>query len=318
MRRISRASRPLLALVAALTLIAALTGVSSARSVDRGHRGHRAKSAAERRALRHVGVSQSLALGTARKARQPRRHAVHSSAAAPEPLPPGVLFRGDQISDFWLAQSGPGAITEVPDPAGSGEGVFKMTVSDSDVYPITPTENPRAEMLSPNTITGGQELWWSTKFFLPAEFPSSTPDFVTLLQGPYGKPWDGTPPFHIEENGGVLKWQRNQTYDWDVPWQMPLVRNAWVSVMVHERFASDGWLELWINGQPITFFSGDTYNPNDEAPTTRLAMETEDGSNDASPNSIYLQQYRKKGMFSSLTTYEGPLTIGTTREAVGG
>jgi outer membrane biosynthesis protein TonB len=241
---------------------------------------------------------------------------------SPPPVKSGtpgtILFRGLQMRDYPVRQSGPGAITEVPDPAGSGQTVFKMTVSDEDGYPVTPTENPRAEMLSPYTIEAGDEIWWSAKFFLPADFPASTPNFVTLLQGPYGPPWNGTPPFHIEVNGDAIKWQRNSTYDWDVPWQMPLTRERWVHFLIHERFGSDGWLELWVDGQQITFFSSGAYNPRQVAPTQRLEMETMDSSNDGSPNAIYLQSYRKKGMFPSLTVYHGPLTIGTTRASVGG
>jgi len=239
------------------------------------------------------------------------------SAPTPAPAPESaVLFRGAHIRDFAVAQSAPGAISEVPDPAGSGETVFKMTVSDNDGYPVTPTENPRAELISPFTIEAGDEFWWSAKFFLPAEFPSSTPNFVTLLQGPFGPPAAGTPPFHIEANGGVLKWQRNSTYGWDVPWQMPQVRDQWVEVLVHERFASDGFIELWVDGQQVTFFASSPYNPRHLPPTTRLEMATLDSSNDGGPQALFLQQYRKKGMYPSLTVYQGPLTIGTSREAV--
>jgi hypothetical protein len=45
-------------------------------------------------------------------------------------------------------------------------------------------------------------------------------------------------------------------------------------------------------------------------------METMDSSNNAKPNSLYLQSYRKRGMFPSLTIYHGPLRIGTTRASV--
>jgi hypothetical protein len=68
----------------------------------------------------------------------------------------------------------------------------------------------------------------------------------------------------------------------------------------------------------VTFFAGGTVNPRHVAPTQRLEMATMDASNSGSPNAIYLQSYRKKGMFPSLTVYHGPLTIGTTRAAVGG
>jgi polysaccharide lyase-like protein len=320
--------------VAALTALAGFTAVAAAHPGS-GGKGKRARGTVAREGIapqRALGVGRPVRGHRSQSASDPQQATAARAAQAakvpstsqptsakPSPaLAPGVLFRGAQPSDFWVAQSAPGAITTAPDPAGSGENVIQMTVGDNDGYPVTPTENPRAELISPNNIVSGQELWWSAKFFLPAEFPSSTPNFVTLLQGPYGPPYRGTPPFHIEVNGSVIKWQRNSTYNWDIPWEMPLVRNQWVSVMVHEMFGPQGWIELWVNGEPITFFDHSSYNPNHVAPTQHLAMQTMDSSNNGAPNSIYLQQYRKKGMFSSLTIFQGPLTIGTSREAVGG
>ncbi|MGN6586389.1 MAG: heparin lyase I family protein [Solirubrobacterales bacterium] len=227
-----------------------------------------------------------------------------------------VLFKGDQIKDFWLNQSAPNAITEASDPAGSGSKVFKMVVSDSDVYPITPTENPRAQVMSPPKIEPGDEIWWHSSFYLPADFPSSVPGWLNLLEGPYGGPFNGSPPWQIQVVGNSIQWTRNKTYSWDVPWKMPLVKEKWVDVVVHERFGSSGFVEMWINGKPVTFFSSGTYNPLGVASTTHLNMATMDSSNNGGANSIILQSYRKAGMFPSVTVYEGPLTIGKSQASV--
>jgi hypothetical protein len=227
-----------------------------------------------------------------------------------------LLFKGTRVSQF-LNQSATGAVTEVPDPAGSGESVFQMTVNNADVAPITPTENPRAELVSSPTIRSGAEFWASMKFYLPTSFPSSVPSWLTVLEGPYGEPFDGSPPWHIEVNGTHIQWQRNGTYNWDIPWQMNLVRGSWVHVMVHERFASDGWIEMWINGQPITFFAG-TYNPNKEPPRTKLPMQTMDASTNIGACAFHLMNYRKLGMFESATVLQGPLAIGKSRASVEG
>jgi hypothetical protein len=238
--------------------------------------------------------------------------------APEEPLPPAEMpsFLGNTIRSFWLNNSEPGAVTEVPDPAGSGQTVFRFTVGDSDKTQGS-TPNPRAELISQPSISAGDEFWWSMKFFLPPDFPASTPGWVNLVQL-FGGQASGSPPFHLEAENGVIKWQRNATYGFDVPWQMPQVRDQWVTVLVHERFATNGFVEMWINGDQATFFASSLVNPNGVAPTTRLQMETMDSSNDASPNSLYLQQYRKVGMYPTLTTYEGPLLIGPTRGSVGG
>lgn len=255
---------------------------------------------------------------------QPEPEPTPEPAPEPEPEPeepgpaPPPLFLGDEIRDFWLNQSAPGAVSEVPDPAGGGGTVFEMTVSDQDVYPITPTGNPRAQLVMPATIEPGDEFWWSASFYLPADFPSSVPGWLNLLQGPFGEPFTGSPPWQIQVAGSQLRWARNETYNWDVPWQMPLVKNAWVHVLVHDRFGGDGFVEMWIDGHRVTFFPGGTYNPSGIAPTTHLTMQTRDGSNDEASNSLYLQSYRQLGMFQSVTVYEGPLRMGTTRASVEG
>ena len=266
---------------------------------------------------RHGNGPRIARLSKAVALKRARALAVPKAAPAPPAEPSSdLLFYGDSIGDFALNQSAPDAVSEVADPAGSGSQVLKMTVDNSDVAPVTPTSDPRAQLLSPSIIDDGEEFWWSGKFFLPADFPSSVPGWLTVMEGPYGAPFDGTPPWHIEVNGSSIQWARNDTYDYDVPWRMPVVRNSWVSVVVHQRFARDGWVEMWVNGQPVTFFGADSYNPSHEAPTTHLAMATRDHSNDDGPNFTVIQSYRKAGMFSDVSLFHGPMAIGRTRDAV--
>jgi hypothetical protein len=296
----------LLTLSALLTVGAALTfagpGIASAHGVKAGS--HRPQGKA--RLFGNVEVSK--------KAR--RQHRKPASKAQTS-VSPDLLFRGTKIKDFAMNQSAPGAVTEVPDPAGSGQSVLEMTVKNSDVAPVTPTSDPRAQLLSPSIITPGEEFWWGGKFFLPTDFPSSVPGWLTVMEGPYGAPFDGTPPWHIEINGSSIRWSRDDTYNWDVPWEIPLVRGSWVSVVVHERFGSDGWVEMWVNGQPITFFApGSSYNPAKEPETQHLAMQTMDHTNDGGPNFTVVQSYRRAGMFESVSLFQGPMSIGRTRAAI--
>jgi hypothetical protein len=241
---------------------------------------------------------------------------------AEEPAPPSEssqqIFLGDQIKDFDLLQAAPGAITEAPDPLAPQRTVMKMTVKNSDVYPITPTGDPRAQLLSPEIFEAGDEYWWNSEFLLPSDYPASISGWNTVLEGPYGEPFDGTPPWHIEVNGATIRWSRNGTYDWDIPWQEPLVRNQWVHVLVHGRFAVDGWVEMWIDGKQVTFFSQGTFNPNHEAATKRIQMKMIDSSNDEAANFAVIQNYRELGALQTGTVYQGPMRIGTTRESVGG
>lgn len=229
-----------------------------------------------------------------------------NKAKASAPAPAGLLFNGSRISDFSLMQAAPGAIQEVPDPVGSGEPSLQMTVNDRDVAPITPTDNPRAQLLSPPLIENGDEFWLSTKFLIPQSFPTVN-GWMSLMEI-HGPPFNGSSPWQIEVVNGKLQWMRNGTYHWDVPWQMPLVKGSWVNVLLHERFASDGFVEMWINGQPVSFFGRET----------RLAMKTMDSSNSSGANSAKIMQYREEGMFESASVFFGSLKLGLTREAVGG
>jgi hypothetical protein len=257
------------------------------------------------------------------------QHAVDNAVAVSRPaapqsppastvssVPSGLSFSGRQVGDFWLDHSAPEAISEVPDPTGGSGSVLKMDVSDQDVYPVTPTENPRAELLSPPVMQAGQEVWLATKFLVPADYPTVPKDGWVSLVSFYGAPFNGPSPWRIELAGENMQWQRNETYGYDVPWKAPLVRDRWNTVLVHERFATDGFVEMWINGEPITLFSSGGYNPSHQSPTTQLAMATMDGSNDAGANSAKIMQYRKAGMFGSGSVYFGPLLLGESRAAV--
>jgi len=237
-----------------------------------------------------------------------QRTAAALSAPAPAPaLAPAssLLFNGEHIGDFPLLQAAPGAIAEVPNPAGAGSAI-EMTVHDSDVAPITPTDNPRAQALSTSVINPGDEFWLSTSFYIPTNFPS-VPGWLSLVSI-YGPPFDGSSPWQIEIAGDRLQWMRNGTYGYDVPWQAPLIKGSWVNVLLHERFATDGWVEMWINGQQVSFFGREA----------KLSMQTMDSSNGGGANAAKIMQYRQAGMFESASVFFGPLKLGTTRESVGG
>jgi hypothetical protein len=271
----------------------ALTAISKGR-VAVAHGRH----ARQRRKLGRLGnkraVSGNVSLNGAGK-----------KATAPAPVP-GLLFNGAHLSDFAELQQAPGAFQETPDPLGSGETDFQITVNERDVAPVTPTDNPRAQALSPDLIENGDEFWLATKFMIPQNFPT-VQGWMALI-GVYGAPYNGTGPWGIEVCDDRLQWMRNRTYDYDVPWSMPLIKGSWVNVLLHERFAADGWVEMWINGQPVSFFGRET----------RLAMQTLDSSNGGGPNSARISQYREAGMFESGTLFFGPLKLGLTRESVGG
>jgi hypothetical protein len=300
MRFSSSLSRPL---VLALVLMTALVAVASAQARPRRREGR-------------IALSNHISLANPSARRHLLRDRQAPTSTAPIADPGTLLFQGDQLSDYPLLQEAPGAITEVPNPLGGNESVLKMTVKNSDVAPITPTDNPRAQAVSPEVIEPGKEFWLQTKFLLPTNLPS-IPGWMSLV-AVYGAPFDGPGPWDVEVSDNELRWQRNSNYDWDIPWSAPLVKGQWVTVTLHEKFATEGWVEMWINGEPVSFFTSDAYNPLDEPETQRLPMQTMDSSDDAAPNSARIMQYREAGMFSTASTYFGSLNIGTSRSAVAG
>jgi Polysaccharide lyase len=310
-----RLSAPITGLLVAIALLLGLFAAEGASASSPHHNGIAALSAArpaaahsharQRRRLARSHGKRAVSNNVGLSALSQRAKTTKTKAAAPATA--GLLFNGSHISDFDLIQAAPGAITEVADPVGSGETDFQMTVNNNDVAPITPTENPRAQALSTPIIDNGDEFWLATKFFIPANYPTVNKGWMSLVSI-YGAPFNGPSPWQIEVVDNRLQWMRNGTYHWDVPWQMPVIKGSWVNVLLHERFASDGFVEMWINGQPVSFFGRET----------RLNMQTMDSSNNGDSNAAKIMQYREEGMFETGSIYFGPLKIGLSREAVGG
>jgi hypothetical protein len=234
----------------------------------------------------------------------PPRHRPAAASRRRQANAGDLLFSGSRLRDFAQIQAAPDAIAETSGPAIAGGAGFKMTVDDGDVYPLTPTENPRAQALSPAIVDRGDELWLKTSFMIPSDMPAVS-GWMALVSI-YGPPFQGSSPWQIGIRGSELLWQRNATYDYDVPWRMPLVRGKWTTVLLHERFDTDGWVEMWIDGTHVAFAGG----------AKRLAMQTVDSSNGSGPNSAKIMHYRQAGMFDSATLFFGPLLIGRTRTAV--
>ena len=188
-------------------------------------------------------------------------------SAPPAPAPAGdLLFSGSRISDFAFNQSAPSAVSEVADPAGSGARVLKMTVDNADVAPITPTHDPRAQLVTPAFVNPGDETWWHTRFYLPANFPSNVPGWVTVLGAPTGPRGTARRRSSISVDDNEIRFQRNETYAADIPWQEPIQRGKWIDVLFHTRFGHDGFVELWIDGKQVTFFEDSPHNPLHEGP----------------------------------------------------
>jgi hypothetical protein len=196
---------------------------------------------------------------------------------------------------------------------GSARKAMKFTVYDSDTGP---TEDPRAQVETPASLTSGQEFWagWSTLF--PSDWPSLPCGVGAWLtvESVYGKPYSDASPVHLGMRGcsGALTWQRNSTYGWDIPWEVPITRGKWMDFTIHERLSQDasvGFVEIYLN-------TGSGWQQQKLNGQPRLYMKTLDSSNYIGPNDMHLELYRMKGMFDKLSVYHAAHKIGTSFSAV--
>ena len=136
----------------------------------------------------------------------------------------------------------------------------------------------------------------------------------------YGAPFNGSSPWQIGINGNEPgAGSATAATTGTSPGRRRWSRASWTTVLLHERFASDGWVEMWIDGKQVTFFSsGGSYNPSRHAATEHLAMKTIDSSNNGGANAAKIMQYREAGMFETATVYFGVLKVGSSRASVGG
>src|SRR5215218_3261580 len=136
-------------LVSALLALLSIAPVAEAAASPGGkHHRHRHGHRVGR-----LAANKRVATGHRRQVKKVKRQATQGQPATPD-----VLFYGGKINDFAMNQSAPNAVREVADPAGSGEPVMQMTVANSDVAPVTPTSDPRAQLLSPSIIDNGEEF----------------------------------------------------------------------------------------------------------------------------------------------------------------
>jgi hypothetical protein len=208
-------------------------------------------------------------------------------------------------------------------PAGApaprqGQYAARFHVLDTDVSPCTSTENPRAEVETPETLfKPGDDRWEAWSMYLPATLPAPLRNqgwFV--FQEDYGAPWDGSPSIgwnlDLVNNPKRFRIDRGDQYGHDQPGTSTMILGHWVDFLVHKKFANTanggGFVEVWIDGMPMTFNASGCTN------CTRLMMQTMHTTQKSV--GFYLSTYRERGFFSSFDVYYDAVRIGTTRAAV--
>ncbi|CAA9465176.1 MAG: hypothetical protein AVDCRST_MAG38-770 [uncultured Solirubrobacteraceae bacterium] len=239
------------------------------------------------------------------------------------PQKPAKLVFSSDFSDGideFSEQIHPERISAVDDPVlGSDRKVLKFEVYNEDTGP---TENPRAQLETPRDFEEGDDRFAGFSYYFPEEFPTELPSqaWVSLGSIAYGPPYDGAGPLSIrvqnavDGSGAEIRWQRNDTYDNDIPWIGPKIEDIqgrWVDFVFRAKLgrdSDDGFVELWMNtgsGWERQKLDGDEEH---------LEMNTYDDSNDGGPNNSRLGLYYRADIPGPLTLYQGPIKIATAGE----
>ena len=224
-----------------------------------------------------------------------------------------VLFNGTTKAAWALNQSAAAdRITQLDGFDGLAGPVLRFTALDGDIAPATPTNNPRAQLVSPLLFYPGQVVWESWMMFFPASVPYvSSTQWLALWTPAYGAPFAGSPPTEFVVSGSRLELGRNAhaAVPWQPAWSMPVPRGRWTRFTVHFKFAANGWLALYVDGRAQSLREG-------LGPTARrLAIALIDASNDAGPNASRIFVYYQQGAFPQVTVYYADFRIALTRAA---
>jgi Polysaccharide lyase len=231
----------------------------------------------------------------------------------PPTLPQDILFADDFESghiDAWHNQScTPDRVTVYtsadqptwPAPP-QGDRAVRLIAYDDDVEPCTPTKDPRAQILSPDLLEDGMEVWEGFSIAFPPDYPNIDDN---LVQQDHGPPYSGSPPVAIRTDGQFIV----LTVDGeDEPiWRTPLETGRWYRFVLHKVLSPDydGLVELWVNGVRQAFTDGSF--------TYETFTAEQDGTG---PMAFYLANYRARGEAEQVSVFFDDARIGRSLAAV--
>jgi hypothetical protein len=245
--------------------------------------------------------------------------AIRAGAPPPPAEEPGVtIFYADYARKglaayamVWHRER----VSIVDDPVlGSARKVAKVTVYDFDTGP---TSNPRVQMETARFWDEGEEYYVGASYYFPSSWPNVSSSGWVNLGEIYGPPYSGAGPNKImvlrkSDGSQVLCWQRNQNYNYDRPFEIPLIRERWFDLVLRVKLSSDptvGFWEAWLN-------RGSGWERLKLHGRSRLFTRTIDSSNNHGANYHKVSQYRARGMWKVATNYIADHRVGTSFEAV--
>jgi|SRR5579863_1128797 len=223
-----------------------------------------------------------------------------------------VLFDGTSVTSWFLNQSAVASrVQMVPDPDGAANMAQQFTTYNSDVYPLTPTANPRSQLVTPLTVLKpGNTYWESFEVYIPQGFTSPETGWVVLETAAFGYPYAGGPPAAISIENGSFRFQRSGhgPDPWQVAWSTPVVKGQWYRFTWHFLFSATGWVELYMNDVQQSLLQGKTSYK-------QLPIDLIDASDSTGPWMSDEQLYYQLGMLPSATVYFKNYKIATTQAA---
>ena len=234
-----------------------------------------------------------------------------SSASTTGTVAGTVLFNGSAISSWWLNQSAsPTRVQSVPDPSGAAGTVQQFTTYNSDVAPLTPTNNPRSQLCTPQLFKSGQQYWESFEVYVPTSFNFAKTGWLYLESAVYGKPFNGTPPVTLSIENGAFRFQRTSLggNPFQIAWTTPVVKGQWYRFTWHFDLSASGWVELYVNDVQEPLLDGKTQ-------VMRLPIAMLDATDSKGPWYSQEQVYYQHGAYPSATIDFKNYAIGTTQAA---
>lgn len=170
-----------------------------------------------------------------------------------------VLFDGDfdPTMSPWTFNGNNGSdnsATLVTSPSCDANAV-KLTIgSGSGTHRAQLDNGPRNQPEGSDVYSG-----WAT--FIPTGYPSIAASGWHVFMQWFNAPYSGSPPVGIGIQEGTQRFELNRNVDgnYGVIWTAPSIRGEWVDFVVRRKVskdASEGFVELWLNGVKQTFTNG--------------------------------------------------------------
>jgi hypothetical protein len=227
-----------------------------------------------------------------------------------------VLFDGATKAAWKDESAADDRVREIPSPTTAPSPQLRFLARKTDVAPLTPTNRPRAQLVSAtNVMRRGGVYWQSVKLRIPTNFPRLRRNETALLVTPaYGPPYKGSPPLGLRVLGDDLviktnKYGRPRSQE---IWDMRIRRGEWIRFTWRFRLAKDGWTEMYVDGRKATFRV-------DGRRTKRPRLALIDRTNGKGPWSARLSVYFDGDIQRDhLSTAFAGFRIATTRAAAEG